>query len=57
MEKKHNLSVEYLQSLPSKELEKEMMEWSAEEQAKYICPNGVVTIEEFREYGIKMINR
>ncbi len=57
MEKKHNLSVEYLQSLPGKELEKEMMEWSAEEQAKYICPNGVVTIEEFREYGIKMINR
>lgn len=33
-----------------------MMEWTAEEQAEYLCPDGVMTIEEFREYGIKMIN-
>ena len=33
-----------------------MMEWTAEEQAEYLYPDGVMTIEEFREYGIKMIN-
>ena len=29
---------------------------SAEEEAKYLCPNGVMTIEEFREYGHKIID-
>ena len=33
-----------------------MMEWTAKEQTEYLCPDGVMTIEEFREYGIKMIN-
>ena len=56
MKKEHNLSEEYLQSLSDEELEKEMMEWTAEEQAEYLYPDGVMTIEEFREYGIKMIN-
>ena len=55
MKKEHNLSEEYLQSQSDEELEKEMMEWTAEEQAEYLCPDGVMTIEEFREYGIKMI--
>ena len=56
MKKEHNLSEEYLQSLSDEELEKEMMEWTAEEQTEYLCPDGVKTIAEFREYGIKMIN-
>lgn len=34
----------------------EMKEWNAEEQARYLCPNGVMTIEEFRELGHKMID-
>ena len=33
-----------------------MKEWSAEEQTKYLCPNGVMTIEEFRALGHKMID-
>ena len=33
-----------------------MMEWTAEEQTEYLCPDGVMTIAEFREYEIKMIN-
>ena len=56
MKKKHNLNEEYLNSLTKEELENEMMEWSAAEQAEYLCPNGVMTIEEFREYGLKIIN-
>ena len=56
MKKEHNLSEEYLQSLSDEELEKEMMEWTAEEQTEYLCPDGVMTIEEFREYGLKLIN-
>ena len=54
MKKEHNLSEEYLQSLSDEELEKEMMEWAAEEQTEYLCPDGVIA--EFREYEIKMIN-
>ena len=34
----------------------EMKEWSAKEQTKYLCPNGVMTIEEFRALGHKMID-
>ena len=34
----------------------EMKEWSAEEQAQYLCPNGVMSIEEFRELGHKIID-
>lgn len=34
----------------------EMKEWSAEEQTRYLCPNGVMSIEEFRELGHKMID-
>ena len=29
---------------------------SAEAETKYLCPNGVMTIEEFREYGHKIID-
>lgn len=53
--RKHNLNKDYLKSLPEEELTKEMMEWTAEEQAEYLCPDGVMTIEEFREYGLKLI--
>jgi hypothetical protein len=56
MKKKHNLNEEYLKSLSEEELTQEMSEWSAEEQAEYLCPNGVMTIEEFRELGLKIIN-
>ncbi|MBR4388020.1 MAG: hypothetical protein IKT00_02440 [Prevotella sp.] len=56
MGKKHNLNDEYLKSLSEEELAKEMKEWDAEEQSRYLCPNGVMTIEEFRELGLKMIN-
>ena len=49
--RKHNLNKDYLEE----ELTKEMMEWTAEEQAEYLCPDGVMTIEEFREYGLKLI--
>ena len=53
---KHNLSESYLQSLTEQQRIDEMKEWDAEEQAKYLCPNGVMTIEEFRELGLKIIN-
>ena len=53
---KHNLNEEYLQSLSEEELLKEMKEWNIDEQTSYLCPNGVMTIDEFREYGLKIIN-
>ena len=53
---RHNLNEEYLNSLSEEDLMNEMKEWDAEEQAKYLCPNGVMTIEEFRELGLKAIN-
>lgn len=54
--KKHNLTKEYLDSLSDEELAKEMEEWDAEEQAAFLCLDGVMTIEEFRKLGLKMIN-
>lgn len=53
---RHNLNEEYLNSLSEEDLMNEMKEWDAEEQAKYLCPNGVMTIEEFRKLGLKIIN-
>ena len=54
--RKHNLNKDNLKSLSEEELTREMMEWTAEEQAEYLCPEGVMPIEEFREYGLKLIN-
>ncbi len=34
----------------------EMKEWTAEQQTQYLCPDGVMTIGEFRELGLKMID-
>ena len=53
---KHNLNESYLQSLTEEQRINEMKEWSAAEQAQYLCPNGVMTIEEFRELGHKIID-
>ncbi|MBQ8484795.1 MAG: hypothetical protein IJ534_01465 [Bacteroidaceae bacterium] len=54
--KKHNLNEEYLSSLTEEERINEMKEWTAEELGEYLCPEGVMTIEEFREYGHKLID-
>ena len=53
---KHNLNESYLNSLSEEERINEMKEWSAEEQAQYLCPNGVMTMEEFRALGHKIID-
>ncbi len=53
---KHNLKESYLSSLSEEERINEMKEWSAEEQAQYLCPNGVMTMEEFRALGNKIID-
>lgn len=53
---KHNLNESYLSSLSEEERIHEMKEWSAEEQAQYLCPNGVMTMEEFRALGHKIID-
>ena len=34
-----------------------MKDWSAEEQAQYLCPNGVMTMEEFRRLGHEIIDK
>ena len=53
---KHNLNESYLNSLSDEERINEMKEWSAEEQVQYLCPNGVMTMEEFRALGHKIID-
>lgn len=53
---KHNLNESYLSSLSEEERINEMKKWSAEEQAQYLCPNGVMTMEEFRALGNKIID-
>ena len=45
---KHNLSESYLQSLTEEERDKEMSQWTASEWEQY-CPNGTMTLEEFRQ--------
>ena len=54
--KKHNLSKEYLNSLAEEELTKEMQSWTPAEQVQFLCPEGVMLLEEFRKIGIQMIN-
>ena len=46
---RHNLNEDYLQSLTEEQRIKEMKEWSASEWQQYYCPNGTMSIEEFRQ--------
>lgn len=45
---KHNLTEEYLQSLTEEERIRQMSEWTPSEWQQYLCPNGTITLEEFR---------
>ena len=47
----------YLASLSEEELLEEQKNWTEEQIHQYFCPNGTVTVEEFREYGYKMIDK
>lgn len=49
MGKKHNLSEEYLNSLSEEERTKEMQSWTPKEQVRHLCPEGVMSLEEFRK--------
>lgn len=53
---KHNLTEEYLQSLTEEERIRQMSEWTPSEWQQYLCPNGTMTIEEFRALGHKIID-
>jgi hypothetical protein len=55
LEKKHNLNEEYLNSLTEEQRIDEMSEWSAEEWGNYYCPEGTISLEEYRELGHKLI--
>ncbi len=46
---KHNLTESYLQSLTEEQRINEMKEWSASEVQQYLCPNGTISLEEFRQ--------
>lgn len=45
---KHKLTEAYLQTLTEEERIKEMSEWTPSEWEGYHCPNGTVSLEEFR---------
>lgn len=55
--KKHNLNEAYLNSLTEDQRIAEMEQWSPEEWVTYLCPQGTVTLEEFREYGHQLIHK
>jgi hypothetical protein len=45
---KHNLNESYLQSLTEQERIKQMSEWTPSEWQEYYCPNGTMSLEEFK---------
>lgn len=53
---KHNLSEEYLRSLSDEERVRQKKEWSIDEWERYYCPNGTMTLEEFRAELYKAVH-
>ena len=53
---KHNLNEEYLHSLSEEERTRQMKEWTATEWGQYYCPNGTMTLEEFRNELYKSVH-
>ena len=49
--REHNLSEEYLNSLSEEERLKEIQSWASEELVRHLCPDGVISLEEFRRYA------
>lgn len=45
---KHNLNESYLNSLTEEQRNKEMREWNVYEWEQYYCPNGSITLDEFK---------
>lgn len=45
---KHNLNESHLQSLTEQERIKQMSEWTPSEWQEYYCPNGTMSLEEFK---------
>lgn len=54
---KHNLNEEYLKSLTEEQLDKEMSEWNVHEWEQYYCPNGTMTLEEFRSELFRVVDK
>jgi len=52
----HNLDQDYLQSLTQEERLRQMSEWMPAEWKQYHCPNGTMTIEEFRDSIYKRVD-
>ena len=52
---KQNLNESYLQSLTEEERTRQMREWSPAEWQQYYCPNGTMTLEEFRAKGHQIV--
>ena len=55
MEKKH-LDEAYLASLSEEELLEEQKKWTAKQWQQYLCPNGTMTLDEFRNLLIKKVD-
>lgn len=52
---KHNLDESYLLTLTEDERFRQMSEWTPAEWQQYYCPNGTMTIDEFRAIGHQII--
>ena len=55
MMKMHYLNESYLQTLTEDERVRQMSEWSPAEWQQYYCPNGTMTLDEFRNLGHQII--
>lgn len=47
----NNFSEEYFNSLSEEERLKEIQSWASEELVRHLCPDGVISLEEFRRYA------
>ena len=53
---RHNTTESYLLSLTEEQRINEMKEWSASEWQQYYCPNGTISLEEFRQALYKKVD-
>ena len=50
------IAEEYVNSLTESELLNEQASWTAAQWQQYLCPNGTISFEEFKELGHRIID-
>ena len=50
------ITEEYIRSLSEEELLEEQKTWTVTQWQQYLCPNGTISFEEFKELGHRIID-